>query len=122
MRTSPTPQVALGRAIGLRRREIGLTQEALADVTGLDETTIRGIEGGRANPTLHVVDRIARALGWPLWQLTKLADELETKDRRPTDTPLGDRRPIDRPLRDRRPADRSLGDRRRTDTTLPPRG
>jgi transcriptional regulator with XRE-family HTH domain len=92
MRPSPTPQVALGRAIGLRRREIGLTQEALAAATGLDETTIRGIEGGKANPTLHVVDRIARSLGWPLWRLAKLADELETKDRRPTDTPLEGRR------------------------------
>jgi DNA-binding XRE family transcriptional regulator len=91
VRPSQTPQVALGRAIGLRRREVELTQEALADSSGVDETTIRGIEGGRANPTWHVVDRIARALGWPLWLLAKLADELETADRRPTDGPL---RPI----------------------------
>lgn len=97
MRQSPTPQVALGRAIGLRRRELELTQEALADAAGLDETTIRGIEGGRANPTLNVVDRIARALGWPLWELAKHADELETKDRRPTDAPLVSRQFADMP-------------------------
>ena len=88
MRSSPTPQVALGRAIGLRRREIGLTQEELAQHAQVDETTLRGIEGGSANPTWAVADRIARALGWPLWQLAKAADELETKDRRPTDVPL----------------------------------
>jgi DNA-binding XRE family transcriptional regulator len=88
VRPSPTPQVALGRAIGLRRRETGLTQEALADAAGLDATTIRGIEGGKANPTWDVADRIARALGWPLWQLTKLADDLQTEDRRPTNEPL----------------------------------
>jgi putative transcriptional regulator len=88
VRTSPTPQVALGRAVGLRRREAGLTQEQLADLAGVDETTVRGIEGGRSNPTWQVIDRIARALGWSLWRLAKLADELETEDRRPTNVPL----------------------------------
>jgi DNA-binding XRE family transcriptional regulator len=88
VRPSPTPQVALGRAVGLRRREAGLTQEKLADAAGVDDTTIRGIEGGIANPTWYVADGIARALGWPLWRLAKLVDELETEDRRPTDEPL----------------------------------
>ena len=39
MRISQTPQVALGRAICLRREEIGLTQEALADAADLDATS-----------------------------------------------------------------------------------
>ena len=88
MRPSPTPQPALGRAVGLRRRERGLSQEALADAATVDERTIRGIERGTANPTWDVVDRIARALGWSIAQLAQLADELETEDRRPTDEPL----------------------------------
>jgi transcriptional regulator with XRE-family HTH domain len=88
VRQSPTPQVAFGRAVGLRRRESKLTQEALADATDLDETTIRGIEAGTANPTLDAADRIARALGWSLWELTRLADELETRDRQPTNKSL----------------------------------
>jgi DNA-binding XRE family transcriptional regulator len=88
VRPSQTPQVALGRAVGLRRRELGLTQGAFADITGLDETTIRGIEGGSANPTWHVADTIARALAWSLVTLAQAADELETEDRRPTDAPL----------------------------------
>lgn len=92
MRPSPTPQAALGRAVGLRRREVSLTQEALADAASLDDTTIRGIEGGIANPSWDVADRIARALGWSLWRLAKLADQLETEDRRPTDAPLPERR------------------------------
>jgi transcriptional regulator with XRE-family HTH domain len=54
----------------------------------VDERTIRGIERGSANPTWDVADRIARALGCSLWELAKLADELETEDRRPTDEPL----------------------------------
>lgn len=48
MRISQSPQVALGRAIRLRREEIGLTQEALADSADLDPTSIRGLERGIA--------------------------------------------------------------------------
>jgi transcriptional regulator with XRE-family HTH domain len=85
---SPTPQVAIGRAIGLRRREIGVKQEALADAAGITDRRLRQIEAGTANPSLHVVDCIARALGWSLAELAKRADELETEDRRPTNEPL----------------------------------
>ena len=88
MRISQSPQVALGRAIRLRREEIGLTQEALADAADLDPTSIRGVERGVANPTWDVADRIARALGLALHELAHRADEVETPDRRPTDQPL----------------------------------
>jgi DNA-binding XRE family transcriptional regulator len=88
VRHSRTPNAALRRAVGLRRREQGLRQEDLADAVEIDETTVRGIEGGVANPSWDVVDRIARALGWPLWRLARLAEELETEERRPTDEPV----------------------------------
>jgi transcriptional regulator with XRE-family HTH domain len=88
VRISQNPQVALGRAIRLRREEIGLTQEALADAADLDATSIRGLERGIANPTWDVTDRIARALGLALYELAHRADELETNDRRPTSRPL----------------------------------
>jgi transcriptional regulator with XRE-family HTH domain len=88
VRISQSPQVALGRAVRLRREEIGLTQEALADAADLDATSIRGLERGIANPTWDVADRIARALGLSLHELARKADELETKDRRPTNKAL----------------------------------
>lgn len=91
MRISHSPQIALGRAIRLRREEIGLTQEALADSADLDATSIRGLERGIANPTWDVADRVARALGLALHELARGADELETVDRRPTNQPLHDR-------------------------------
>jgi transcriptional regulator with XRE-family HTH domain len=90
VRISQSPQVALGRAIRIRREEIGLTQEALADASDLDPTSIRGLERGIANPTWEVADRIARALGLALHELARRADELETVDRRPTNQPLHD--------------------------------
>lgn len=77
MRISHSPQVALGRAIGLRRAKIGLTQEALADAADLDVTSIRGLERGIANPSWDVADRIARALGLALHELARRADDLE---------------------------------------------
>lgn len=88
VRISQNPQIALGRAIRLYREEVGLTQEALADAAHVDATSIRGLERGIANPTWDVADRIARALGLALYELARHADELETKDRRPTNRPL----------------------------------
>jgi transcriptional regulator with XRE-family HTH domain len=88
VRISQSPQVALGRAICLRREEIKLTQEALADAADLDATSIRGLERGVGNPTWDVADRVARALGLALHELAQRADELETSDRRPTNRPL----------------------------------
>jgi transcriptional regulator with XRE-family HTH domain len=88
VRISRHPQVALGRAIRLRREAVGLTQEALADAADLDATSIRGLERGIANPTWAVADRIARALGLALYELARQADELETSDRQPTNRPL----------------------------------
>lgn len=84
MRISRTPQVALGRAIRLRREEGELTQEALADAANMDITSIRGLERGIANPTWDVADRVSRALGLALYELARRADELETQDRQPT--------------------------------------
>jgi len=75
----PNPQVALGRAIRLRREEIRLTQEALADAADLDATSIRGLERGTSNLTWDVADRVSRALGLALHELAQMADELETK-------------------------------------------
>jgi transcriptional regulator with XRE-family HTH domain len=88
MPVSPDPQVALGRAIRLRREELGLEQREVALDASIEPSWLSHIESGRQNPSWATIDRIARALGWSLWQLAKLADELETEDRQPTDRPL----------------------------------
>lgn len=81
MRISRTPQVALGRAIRLRREEIGLTQEALAHAADLDPTSIRGLERGVANPTWDVASRVAQALELALHELALRAHEQEARER-----------------------------------------
>jgi DNA-binding XRE family transcriptional regulator len=84
----PTPQVAVGRAISLRRLELELSQEALADAAGITDRRLREIEAGNANPSWHVADCIARALGWSIADLARQTETLETADRRPTNRPL----------------------------------
>lgn len=87
------PQVALGRAIRLRRDELSISQQDLGLELGYDQGWISHIENGRANPAYGTVDRLARALAWPLSQLIILAESIETEDRKPLDQPLRDSRP-----------------------------
>lgn len=72
------PQVALGRAIATRREERGLRQEQLALAVGTDQARISRIENAGDNPSYGLVERIAKALDWELWELAKHARELET--------------------------------------------
>ena len=44
------------------RRERGLSQEELAARAAVHQTYLSGVEGGKRNPTVVVLDRIARAL------------------------------------------------------------
>ncbi len=45
------------------RREKGLSQEELADRAEIHQTYLSGVERGKRNPTITVLQRIAEALG-----------------------------------------------------------
>lgn len=49
-------------AVRRRRLELRLSQEDLAERSGLDRTYISGVERGVRNPTLKTAQRIAEAL------------------------------------------------------------
>jgi transcriptional regulator with XRE-family HTH domain len=87
------PQVALGRAIRLRRKELGISQQELGLELGYDQGWISHIENGRTNPACGTVDRLARALAWPLSQLVIFAESIETEDCKPLNQPLRNRKP-----------------------------
>ena len=53
----------LSKNIKARREEIGLSQEALADLCGLHRTYISDIERCQRNVSIDNVERIAQALG-----------------------------------------------------------
>lgn len=57
---------SIGRNIVFMREKIGVTQEWLSLETEIAGSYLREIEHGRANPTIDVLARIARALQIPL--------------------------------------------------------
>ncbi len=60
---------ALGQRILELRRTAGLTQEQLAEVTGLSLKHLGELERGRSNPTLASLYSIATSLGLSLSEL-----------------------------------------------------
>ncbi|MDQ3437798.1 MAG: helix-turn-helix domain-containing protein [Actinomycetota bacterium] len=56
------PQVLLGERVRELRSGLGLSQEKLADVSGLHRTYIGAIERGERNVSLRNIVRLAQAL------------------------------------------------------------
>lgn len=53
----------LGNSIRERRKFLKITQEDLADISGISERTLRSIEKGEANPELDSLLKICEVLG-----------------------------------------------------------
>jgi len=67
---------ALGAAIERLRHEAGLSQEQLADRSGIHLTHIGGLERGVRNPSYATLVRLADALQTRVGRLTDLADKI----------------------------------------------
>lgn len=57
--------LAVGKAIAVRRDELNLTQQTLADAVGLSRASLANIETGRQKILLHYLYRIAAVLKVP---------------------------------------------------------
>ncbi len=68
-----------GPAIRRHRELLRISQEELAVRAGIDRTYISGVERGVRNPTLEVMQRIARALGSDLDVIFATAREIGSK-------------------------------------------
>jgi len=53
------------------RRARGLSQEELAHAANVHQTYLSGVESGKRNPSILVLNRIAVALGLDIADLTK---------------------------------------------------
>jgi transcriptional regulator with XRE-family HTH domain len=67
--------IYFGRRIKLLRTEKGLTQEALASLSGLDRSYIGGVERGDRNISLINISKIAHALNISLSSLFMDVDD-----------------------------------------------
>lgn len=56
----------LVQQIKKRREILKITQESLADLSGVGLRTIKQLEGGKANPTFNTLQEIADVLGLEL--------------------------------------------------------
>lgn len=54
---------SIGEAVRAARKEAGLKQSDLADLSGVSERTVRAIETGTGNPTMAAVVAVANVLG-----------------------------------------------------------
>jgi transcriptional regulator with XRE-family HTH domain len=65
----------LRKRVGLNvqrlRRKRGLSQEELADRADIHQTYLSGVETGKRNPSLLVLERIGKALGADVEDLVK---------------------------------------------------
>lgn len=57
------PEYQLIYAMVESRRERNISQQELADVTGINRADISKIENGNANPSLKTIKRVAKGLG-----------------------------------------------------------
>ena len=77
-------RIELGLALRQRRVAIGVSQERLGELSGLDRTYISGIERAVRNPTIDSLSRIAEALECELSELLAAAET--ARDARPAKT------------------------------------
>ena len=56
----------IGHEIRKRRQELRLTQQSLADRSGVSVRMIKSIEGDYANPSMRTVDKLLKTLGLTL--------------------------------------------------------
>jgi len=62
-RKKTPPRVAFGKIIRQKRQDLGLTQEKLAESSGLHPTYVGSVERGERNIALENIISLAKALG-----------------------------------------------------------
>jgi transcriptional regulator with XRE-family HTH domain len=74
---SPAFQAALGQAVKARRGELDITQETLANDSGLHQRWISNIENGKRNPSYASLRRLAAGLELSTSELIARAETIE---------------------------------------------
>ena len=54
----------IGKQIAERRKKKGLSQQDLAEISGVSPRTINAVEQGTANPSINVLSKMVKPLGF----------------------------------------------------------
>jgi transcriptional regulator with XRE-family HTH domain len=76
------PHPSFGEAARFLRVNVKMTQEQVADRSGLHVTQISELEQGRGNPTRKTIDSLAKGLDVPPAYILTLEDIFERKRNR----------------------------------------
>lgn len=57
----------IGKRISARRKQLGISQQTLADLSGVGINTLVGIERGTGNPSLNTLLKVMDSLGLELF-------------------------------------------------------
>lgn len=64
--------INLSQELRIRQKQLGVTQEYLADLSGVCLRTIKSFERGKANPRLETLTKLSEVLGLELvWAIRK---------------------------------------------------
>lgn len=69
--SNPAARLAFARSMLRRRKELGLSQERLAELTGLHRTYVSSVERGERNISVDNIGLIAEAMNTPLHEFFK---------------------------------------------------
>ena len=73
---------SFGVVLRNHRKAAKMSQEKLSEKADVDVKMIGRIETFIRNPSLNLADSLAHALGVPLWQMIKEAEDLRQKAKR----------------------------------------
>lgn len=76
-------KVLFGQRLRELRKQVGLSQEALAHQAGLDRSYVGGVERGEYNISLLNICLLANALDMPPHELLKFSDNEQERRTRP---------------------------------------
>jgi transcriptional regulator with XRE-family HTH domain len=76
-------KILFGRRLRELRKQVGLSQEALAHESGLDRSYVGGVERGEYNISLQNICLLASALGYPPDELLKFSNNGKERRSRP---------------------------------------
>ena len=84
------------RTVAARRGELGMTQQELADAAGVDSKTIYNLESRGRWPIARTRALVEKALGWPVGEMQRIAENEPEPEPEPDILPDGVRDDIRR--------------------------